>query len=196
MTTFFASDFHLGHRSMIERGYRKPGYEERILKAWSHIVRKDDVVYLLGDVAFTKQAYWFERLQALPGEKHLICGNHDRNRTAWYQKWGFVEVLPFPQYKLMPLYLGKSNEDQARYGLIMLSHVPAFLSVGAAYDSRFNGLSNKYESRFNLASCILNIHGHTHAKGAEKHNTFDVGVDVVGEQLVSLEQIIELKFKV
>lgn len=41
---------------------------------WKRVVSKDDEVYILGDFALRRPAYWQERL---PGVKTLVRGNHD-----------------------------------------------------------------------------------------------------------------------
>ena len=194
---FFASDLHLSHKAMTQKGWRTPGYEERWFTAAHNILSKNSTLFLLGDIAFAKQAYWFNRLSELPGEKVLVCGNHDRNRENWYKKWGFRKVVPFGDLMYLKLELGKNetiNTPVTYYGNILLSHVPAFESVGTAYDQRFQGLMRKGERWFNRSSCILNIHGHTHGKGADDHRTMDVGIDVIGEQVISLAQILAMKF--
>ena|SRR3990167_956922 len=198
---YFISDLHLGHNLMTQprtdgTTFRKQGHEERILKAWSHIVKPTDHVYMLGDIAMTKVSYWFSRIKELPGTKHLVCGNHDQNRAKWYLKYVDTVSL-FGELNYLKLELGANEVTDppiTYWGNILLSHVPAFESVGTAYDSRFQGLMRKGETWFHRASCLLNIHGHTHGKGAEKHNTIDIGIDAVGEYPISLEQILHVKF--
>lgn len=209
---WFASDLHLGHKAMIlPRGstpskfsqpenigeftsFRKPGYEERFLDAWDQIVKKDDTIYLLGDLAFARQSYWLGRISEMPGDKILVKGNHDQNRDKWYEKFGFAEVHPFGEYILLKLWLGKNENDEAYYGNVMLTHVPAFVGVGTSYDSRYQPMMARFEKWFNRSSCILNIHGHTHGKAQEKHNTFDATLDVIGEAPIRFDQILDRVF--
>lgn len=193
---WFASDLHLGHKLLSYPNHkdgtpreggplRQPGYEEKFLKAWHDIVGKDDVICLLGDMAFSNVAYWFARMQELPGKKFLLLGNHDKNRLSWYEKWGFEEVVPF----------GTSQFIRYDLGNILLTHVPAFESVLTTYDDRFKGLAKKHEKEFDGSSCILNIHGHTHGLAKENHKTFDVSLECIDYAPIELEQVIERKFK-
>lgn len=194
---WFISDLHLSHRAMIDKGLRKVGYEERWFKAANNILNEDSILIFLGDIAFGKQAFWFEKISQLPGHKILVCGNHDRNRENWYRKWGFIKVVPFGELMYLKLEIGRNEltEPPVTYwGNILLSHIPAFESVGTAYDQRFQGLMRKGERWFARSSSILNVHGHTHGNGAEDHRTIDVGMDVIGEQVISLAQIVQLKF--
>ena len=197
---WFCADLHFGHKFMLRPNHngvalRKQGYEERILEAWYDTVGKDDTVFILGDTAFTAVAYWFQRLSEMPGKKVLFIGNHDKNRPDWYTKFNFSMVVPFDNYVIFPLDLWEDGKGVTKYGKVMLSHLPAFASVATPFDAKFRGLMGKFEKAFNNSSCILNIHGHLHGKGAEKHNTMDVTPEVIGEQLVSLAQIIQVKFK-
>lgn len=182
---WLASDLHLDHKILTDRlGSRKRGFEEEFFSAWNSCVLKDDVVVLLGDIAFRRQSYWFNRIKEAPGSKILLLGNHDKNRATWYSKW-VDDVTPFGQSKIF----------KHEYGNILLTHVPSFPSVAPEGDDRFHGLMGKHEREFNNASCILNLHGHCHGRGREKHNTFDCSLEVIGNAPVMLEQILEVKFK-
>lgn len=182
---WLASDLHLDHKLLTDKvGTRKHGYEEEFFKAWKDCVFKDDVVVLLGDIAFRKQSYWFNRIKEAPGSKILLMGNHDKNRESWYSKW-VDKVIPFGQSLVFP----------HEWGNILLTHVPAFPAVAPVGDDRYLGLMGKHEREFNANSCILNLHGHTHGQGRENHRTFDCSLEVIGNQLVTLTQILDVKFK-
>lgn len=182
---WLASDTHFGHKKILDFTKRTEGFEERFLTAWDNIVGSNDVVMLLGDIAWGKVSYWFGRLREMPGQKVLLMGNHDRNKPKWYSK--FVDrVVPFNE-SLLHRY--------EPYGNIMFTHIPAFPSVLTSYDERFLGLSHKFNRQFDTSSCILNVHGHTHGVANERHNTIDVSLDVIGEQLVTIDQVFNQKFK-
>lgn len=53
---------------------------------WKRAVSTDDEVFVLGDFALKRPAYWVERL---PGRKTLILGNHD---SFMARDSGFAEV--------------------------------------------------------------------------------------------------------
>lgn len=81
MTVYFTSDLHLGHGFVAAlRGFETAeNHDEALALNWAATVRKkDDIVWVLGDVTlnrFSRRACWFE---GLPGRKRLILGNHDR----------------------------------------------------------------------------------------------------------------------
>lgn len=178
------SDLHLGHNALVDK--RPKNYEELFFKNYSHVVREGDVVVFLGDIAFSKKAYWFQRIADLPGDKMLVMGNHDREKPMWYYKWGFKDVVPFGQSKVFRHALGN----------ILLTHVPASESVLATYDSsRFMGLAKKHDREMDHSSSILNIHGHTHGSATETHRTVDVALEAIAYVPVLIDQVIQWKFR-
>lgn len=94
---FFISDLHFGHDNMCHftnyDGTRTRPFDnyleadEAIIKNWNEIVSENDVVYVLGDVAYScKKEYIDSILTRLKGQKKLIAGNHDLWSTQWYLK--------------------------------------------------------------------------------------------------------------
>ena len=166
--------------------------EEMFLLSWQDCVNSADTVFLIGNAVAREQAYWYSRLKEMPGEKVLMLGDSDRNRYAWYRKFGFVDVVPYNRFVLYPYYLWENGRGKPYYGQIMFSYIPAFPAV-CGNDQRFITTSAKYERYFDLHSCILNVHGLTLGRGQEKHNTFDASVGIIGNQLVTIDQIAQLK---
>lgn len=184
--TWLASDLHLGHRGLMDKGVRPLGYEEKFLEAWRHVVRKEDTIILLGDIAFSTQSYWFSRLQEMPGNKVLVLGNHDRNRLPWYKKWGFELVVPFDSQLVLV----------HEYGNVLLTHIPAFESVLSSYDNtRFVGMSRRLNKIFNVNHCVLNIHGHTHGSATETNQSVDVSLEAINYAPIMFNQVMDDKFK-
>ncbi len=97
--TFLISDLHLGHAAIL--GFKTNAglpcrtfssveeMDETMISRWNSVVRQDDKVYVLGDVAI--------RLKSLPlldrcnGNKRLVRGNHDIFPTKEYMKY-FKEI--------------------------------------------------------------------------------------------------------
>ncbi len=90
---FTTADTHFEHDNILE--FCRPQYTtvgqmaEDIIYRWNHVVRPQDIVYHLGDVALTggretkKQAVG-EYLQRLNGSLYLIAGNHDQQWVYQY----------------------------------------------------------------------------------------------------------------
>lgn len=85
-SVFVIADLHLGHKRVTE--FRPFGmvqeHDTHIAQCWKDVVTKRDVVYVLGDVAFT--AAGFELLASLPGTKKLALGNHDTRSVETYRR--------------------------------------------------------------------------------------------------------------
>lgn len=74
----FIGDLHFGHTKAVKfRDEFKTieEHDEFICTLWESSVKKNDVVYVCGDVAFTTEG--LERIAKLPGRKFLVRGNHD-----------------------------------------------------------------------------------------------------------------------
>lgn len=178
---WFCSDLLLG----AEESTRDKGYEQYFFNAWSHSVRKNDVVCILGNVALRNVVKSFETIAALPGLKTLVMGPEDKNKPYWYQKFGFVQIIPF----------GRSTIMRHEYGNILLTHVPAYAGCFNNQPTKLLDVSAKHEQEMRHNSAILNIHGHMLGQGAERHNTVDVSLEAIAFAPVELGQITQRKFK-
>ena len=80
---WFLSDLHFGHRSILDFCSRTRPFaslkdmEYHIIEKWQATVGQNDHVYLLGDVFFCPATDALRIVDQLPGQKHLILGNHD-----------------------------------------------------------------------------------------------------------------------
>lgn len=75
---YFISDLHIGHDKLIKnlRGFSSTEeHDEFIINQWNSKIKKNDVVWILGDLTMEKNDYSF--LNKLKGIKHVILGNHD-----------------------------------------------------------------------------------------------------------------------
>ena len=96
--TWIWSDLHLHHRNIIRyctRPYDSVEQMDQALYAtWKQRVQPDDVVICGGDVALagSLDRERLARVQALPGRKLLVMGNHDLNRRGRPTPTGFDEA--------------------------------------------------------------------------------------------------------
>lgn len=89
---FLCSDHHLSHASIITfrneegdiiRNFDSiEAHDEHIIAQHNSVVKKEDHVYFLGDVAFSKKH--LHLLGRMNGHKVLIKGNHDKLRLIDY----------------------------------------------------------------------------------------------------------------
>ena len=78
---FFTSDHHFGHDNII-RFCNRPFADvremnEALIERWNEKVKKNDVVYHLGDFALMYKENLETILKQLKGKIHLIEGNHE-----------------------------------------------------------------------------------------------------------------------
>lgn len=90
------SDLHLGHKAVLHFSQDRYGmdieeHDVWLMEQWNSVVYKRDLVYVLGDVAWTKAA--MRMLAAMNGQKTLIMGNHDRFDVKDYLEY-FVRIRP------------------------------------------------------------------------------------------------------
>ena len=88
MKTYITSDLHFGHKSIATfcpktRGHwdtrNDPGTMNRdMIQMWNQIVDPEDIVYILGDVAFLPATEAVQIMRQLNGTKILVEGNHDQ----------------------------------------------------------------------------------------------------------------------
>lgn len=91
---WFISDTHFGHENIIkycDRPFKDAYHMNEVLIAnWNAVVRPQDHVYHLGDVASSQQTLNYV-LPRLNGHKRLVLGNHDnhapmRNYCQYFDK--------------------------------------------------------------------------------------------------------------
>jgi calcineurin-like phosphoesterase family protein len=92
---FVISDLHFGHKRIVEFGHRVgPTVKEHdawLVDAWKSTVDKRDMVFVLGDVAMTKES--LAVYGTLPGYKKLVLGNHDNYPVTDYMAV-FGKIMP------------------------------------------------------------------------------------------------------
>lgn len=86
---FFISDTHFGHENIIklcERPFENADImDNNLINNWNTVVRDEDIIFHLGDFAWSKEAAK-ESWAKLNGKIYLLRGNHDHK---------FAEYLPF-----------------------------------------------------------------------------------------------------
>ena len=126
MERYYTADLHLGHKQILsfEHSNRGEGklqtvdeHDEWIIGQINKRVRPTDVLYILGDVAFSLEA--LARLKEVKCRVRIIPGNHDLFQTQCYLDIGLD-------------FMTGSHRD----GRFWLTHCPIHESV--LYDNRYN----------------------------------------------------------
>jgi calcineurin-like phosphoesterase family protein len=78
---WFTSDTHWNHTNILKYCSRPfanvKQMNDELIRRWNSVVKQDDTVYHLGDVAFGSTQQTVDILNQLAGNKVLIVGNHD-----------------------------------------------------------------------------------------------------------------------
>lgn len=78
MSVYFAGCLHFGHKWMANhRGFQDEfHHDEHIINNWNKVIKKKDLVWILGDVTMESKEHYY-RLDQLNGRKKVVLGNHD-----------------------------------------------------------------------------------------------------------------------
>ena len=177
----FISDLHFGHQNIVRLCNRPfvdvDEMDAVLIENWNRKVKKNDVVYLIGDVVWDKKkvAHYMEQLS---GKKILIAGNHD---STWVKREEcqqyFEDVLPYLEVHL--------NGHP-----ITMCHYPML-----------EWRSSREEVKRKLGYLI---HGHIHNRVSDEYrqlflqfNALNAGVDINGFSPVTFDELMEnnLQFK-
>jgi len=94
--TWLISDTHFGHANIERLCKRPPNADALMIQEWQRLVPPDALLLHLGDVAYRADfKEWQKIIAALPGDKHLIIGNHDKQKPEYYERCGFQITPPF-----------------------------------------------------------------------------------------------------
>ena len=123
MAIFFTADTHFGHENII-RFCNRPfinaaEMNAELIRRWRETVPDDGIIFHLGDFAHGSSRLWNDILNALPGHKYLILGNHDMKAI----RQGFMS-----HFELVTQQMTIRVGGQA----IVLNHNP-FLCYGGSY---------------------------------------------------------------
>ncbi len=175
MMTWFTSDQHYGHRSIIlHTGRPFANVEEMnevLVESHNAAVRPEDDVWHIGDFGLDARLVK-DFLPRLRGTHHLVAGNHDtchpchrRHEAAArkYVAWGFASV-----------------HTEARFEESRLCHLP--YEGDSTHEAR-------YPEHRPVDDGSWLIHGHVHELWKVRGRMLNVGVEQSGFAPVSLERI-------
>lgn len=95
MRTFVISDTHFWHGNILKYENRPfnslEEMNECLIKNWNSVVSPDDIIIFCGDFCFGDRNKGLEIAKRLNGHKTIILGNHDRNKSFYFEA-GFQDV--------------------------------------------------------------------------------------------------------
>lgn len=170
---WFTSDFHLSHDKPFlwePRGFSNiKEMNEAIVENWNSVIKPDDDVYNLGDLALNDMDEAAQYLKQLNGRHWWIFGNHDSQEKIDY----LIDEVPnlYPAGYAWVLHPGKYK--------LYLSHYPA--------------LTSNYDDK-KFSHHVINLHGHTHQRTnwlhADNPFMYHIGVDSHNYTPVNLDEVI------
>lgn len=169
MNTYIGSDFHWGHTNIMKfcpqsraRFKNDVNYmNEQMVLEWNAIVQPEDLVYMLGDVAFLPAQKATEYMRRCNGRKILVQGNHDR------------KILNDPSFRGCFEEVHHYLDINYNGHKVIMSHFP-FLE----WDQMHRGALHFFG------------HLHGGLTNQEKYRCMDVGMDSTSEIVISMERAI------
>jgi calcineurin-like phosphoesterase family protein len=169
MKTYITSDLHWGHKNIMSfcpvsraRFRNDVDYmNQAMVQEWNDLIEPEDLVYILGDVAFLPAPKAIEYMRRLNGRKILVQGNHDRKLL---QDAGFRGCFEEIHHYLDINYNGTK--------CVML-HYPI-----AEWDQMHRGAVH------------FHGHLHGGVSGMEQYRCRDMGIDATGVIAVLMEDAI------
>ena len=184
---WFCSDTHFNHLNILK--FQKERREamgitddmsdteklhkhnEWVINMWNMTVKKEDHIYILGDVSFGTTEETRKILERLKGHKHLIIGNHDKSCRGLENY--FVSVSQIKEFPIKKYQYDFLEENI----YLVLCHFPL-----VAWNRRLHG--------------AFHLHGHTHGSldainEKSEELRVDIGIDSENANmgLVSLEKV-------
>lgn len=178
MTTYYSSDWHLGHQRIIELCDRPfssvEEMNETILDRCNSVVGESDTLILLGDNVMGKYADNVQLLRRIKCRNVILLpGNHDRFSLAYghshAKQEAYAEELRGWGFTVMPDQLPSAWPHLVGYEHVMISHYP------------YAGDSQEADRHLDMRPVddgLPLIHGHVHEKWRENGRMLNVGVDV------------------
>ena len=80
---YFTSDWHFGHKNIIEYQDRPfssvEEMDQKLIENWNSIITPKDTVWFLGDFSFHNREKTLKVIKQLKGKINFIFGNHDNS---------------------------------------------------------------------------------------------------------------------
>lgn len=193
MARFFTSDTHLLHAGIMRHepdlrgGFDSPeDMTEAVIQAHNEMVRPNDVVFHLGDVAMGSIADSLPMMGDMNGRFHLVGGNHDRihpimtkGRVAQAERWDIEYRKVFKSILPLQYFTTLSHDPTLR---VLMCHFP--------YEGDSHGEDRHKEYRPIDEGCPL-IHGHVHSQWRTNGRQFNVGIDANNLRPTHEDELVE-----
>lgn len=181
--TWFISDPHFGHASMLkflrqDGALLRPQFanvdemDDFIITQHNSVVKPDDKVYILGDIAMKKR--FLEKVLKLNGRKRIILGNHDIFGYKEYARY-FGEVY---HMRTLP---GEG---------ILMTHIPIHIqSVKRGWVNVHGHLHAQIvaQDQQMIEGTLADQHPKYYSVCVEQHNYTPVNMDIIRDKVKALK---------
>jgi calcineurin-like phosphoesterase family protein len=157
---YFGSDWHIGHKAILSfcpRPFQSlEDMENSLLTELTVKVKPGDDVYLLGDIVFSDPGNFLDKLMYLPGNYHLIKGNHDHKKTTRHPLWESVRDYhelkhPETDHKIVLCHFPIESWNKSRYGSL---HFHGHTHNNASHEIR--PIENRWDVGYDATSRFIN----------------------------------------
>lgn len=176
---FYISDIHFDDQKIFDK-CKRPfkdlfEYKQEIITRWNKKVSKNDIVYVLGDIAEDSSPQCINIFKELNGIKHFIIGNHDLLLLKEIEKSGIFESIDYM----------KVIDDEGRKVCICHYPVMDWMEFNRNGMLVYGHVHNK---------TILNGEAYAEIKKYYLNKpAYNCGVDVTNYEPVTLNEMIALK---
>jgi len=161
MATFFTSDQHFGHENIISklgegRPFKDVGHQtEEMIRMHNGLVRPEDKVYFLGDIALGNLANSLQAFKRMNGRFFLVPGNHDYifSKEGAKRQQESRHLYEDAGFTILPEITSIEIEGQE----VLLSHFPYSEEAYGTKPDKFASVRPKFEG-------LPLLHGHTHSR--------------------------------
>ena len=173
MEIFLTSDTHFSHDKGFlyePRGFTNvKDMNEALVENWNKLIKPEDTVYHLGDLALGDKEDALKYIRQLHGKIFWIYGNHCTQNKIDY----FMDEVP-NLYSIGYAWVLKHGKQS-----LYLSHYPT--------------LTSNYDDK-KFSQHVINLHGHTHQHTNWMHSDnpfmYHVGVDSHNNTPVHIDEIL------
>jgi calcineurin-like phosphoesterase family protein len=169
---FFTSDHHFNHHRICDYAFRPfssvDEMDEAMIQRWNDVVKRNDVVYHLGDFTLNDNALPY--LSRLNGNIHFVVPDFHHDQR-WLKNRPLLKNVTY----LPPIYALNVNKENVIY---ILCHYPM-----AIWDRQHYGAwhlhGHIHNKEFTLPGFAMNVN-------VEFHNYYPVSYDEVKMHMINL----------
>jgi calcineurin-like phosphoesterase family protein len=173
---WFIADTHFGHKNIIKYCNRPfscvEEMDEIMIYNWNSVVKRDDIVFHLGDFIWDGEKDVRKYFSKLSGQIKIIPGSHDKFIRSWFSYNTYIEYYSKSGYFIRLLSPIHEIQKKKEYFIVMCHYCMRVWN----------------KSHYNS----YHLYGHSHGMLESVGKSMDVGVDCNNFTPVSLEDVLKI----